>query len=254
MPSRFFPFLLAGGLWFAAPLSFAAQVHVAVAANFSAPLQAIAQAFEQETGHQVLASYGATGQFYTQIKNGAPFEVLLAADQARPVKLEDEGEAVPGSRFTYALGTLVLWSAQDNYVDDEGAVLVNNAFRHVAIANPKAAPYGLAAMQVMQHLGLMQQLKPKIVEGQSVAQTLQFVASGNAALGFISLSQVYKDGKLTSGSAWLIPQEMHAPIKQDAVVLTKGKDNPVARAFAEYLKSPTAVAIIQSYGYQLPAQ
>lgn len=254
MLPRFLTILLTSGIFFSASSAVAGQVYVAVAANFAAPLHAIGQGFEQNTGHIVLASYGATGQFYTQIKNGAPFEVFVAADDERPAKLEAEGDAVPGSRFTYAVGTLALWSPKDGYVDDQGTVLQKNAFRHIAIANPKVAPYGLAATRVMQHLGLTQALKPKIVVGQSIAQTLQFVASGNAELGFVALSQVYKDGKLTSGSAWLIPSDLHEPIKQDAVLLIKGKDNPAAVAFTNYLKSPQAVAIIKSYGYQVIEQ
>lgn len=254
MPSRLLTVLFSSSLYFAAPSTFAEQVYVAVAANFSAPVQTIAQAFEQDTGHKVSASYGATGQFYTQIKNGAPFEVFLAADDVRPARLEAEGDTVPGSRFTYAVGTLALWSLKEGYVDDQGDVLKKNEFRYLSIANPKAAPYGLAATQVMQKLGLTQTLQPKIVEGQSIAQALQFVDSGNAELGFVALSQVYKDGKLNKGSAWLVPNELHEPIKQDAVILNKGKDNPAAVAFANYLKSPKALDIIKSYGYQVAGQ
>jgi len=243
--------LLTAGLLSVSTTVLAGEVQVAVAANFTAPMQAIAKQFEQETGNKVLASFGATGQFYSQIKNGAPFEMFLAADDERPAKLEAEGGTVPGSRFTYAVGTLALWSAKPDYVDDKGEVLKKDTFRHLAIANPKAAPYGLAATQVLQKLGLLDTLKPKIVEGQSIGQAQQFVSSGNAELGFVALSQIYKDGKLTSGSAWLVPGDMHDPIKQDAVVLAKGKDNPVAAAFAEYLQGPKAAEIIKSYGYQL---
>src|SRR3990167_3022366 len=178
----------------------AGEVQVAVAANFSAPLQAIASDFEKDTGHKVLASFGATGQLYAQIKNGAPFEVFLSADDSTPAKLESEGAGVAGSRFTYAVGTLALWSAKEGYVDDGAAVLKGNGFKHLAIANPKTAPYGLAATQVLAKLGLSKALEPKLVEGQNIAQTLQFVATGNAELGFVALSQVYKDGKLTRGS------------------------------------------------------
>ncbi|MCD0503557.1 molybdate ABC transporter substrate-binding protein [Bordetella petrii] len=231
----------------------AGEVQVAVAANFTAPMQAIAQQFEQDTGHKAMAAFGATGQFYAQIKNGAPFEVFLAADDTRPARLETEGQTVPGSRFTYAVGSLALWSAQPGYVDEQGAVLKKNAFRHLAIANPKTAPYGLAATQVLDKLGLADALKLKIVEGQSIAQAQQFVATGNAELGFVALSQVYKDGKLTSGSAWLVPASMHDAIKQDAVILAKGKGNPAAQAFVDYLKGPQAAAIIKSYGYQVSA-
>lgn len=229
----------------------AEQVQVAVAANFSAPMPAIAEGFEQATGHRLVAAYGATGQFYAQIKNGAPFEVFLAADDSTPARLESEGESVIGSRFTYAIGALVLWSAQVGYVDAQGAVLKANQFQHLAIANPKTAPYGLAASQVLAKLGLSQALAPKLVEGQNIAQTIQFVASGNAELGFVALSQVYKDGRLISGSAWRVPAELHAPIRQDALILNKGQNNPAATALLDYLRSEAAATVLRSYGYQL---
>ncbi|MDH4610758.1 molybdate ABC transporter substrate-binding protein [Pseudomonas sp. BN102] len=229
----------------------AAEVQVAVAANFTAPIQAIAKDFEKDTGHKLIAAYGATGQFYTQIKNGAPFEVFLSADDTTPAKLEKEGDAVPGSRFTYAIGTLVLWSAQEGYVDAKGDVLKSGQYKHLSIANPKTAPYGLAATQVLDKLGLTAAVKPKLVEGQNITQALQFVSSGNAELGFVALSQVYKDGKVTSGSAWIVPADMHEPIKQDALVLKKGEANPAAKALVDYLKGPKAAEVIKSYGYQL---
>jgi len=254
MKIRAIPTLWALAATLLAAPALAGEVQVAVAANFTAPMQAIAKAFEEDTGNRAVASFGATGQFYAQIKNGAPFEVFLAADDDRPARLESEQQTVPGSRFTYAVGALALWSAKPGYVDDQGAVLKQNEFRHLAIANPKAAPYGLAATQVLAKLGLADAVKPKIVEGQSIAQTQQFVATGNAELGFVALSQVYKDGKLTSGSAWLVPASLHDPIKQDAVILAKGKDNPAAQAFVDYLKGPKAADIIKSYGYQVSAQ
>ncbi|KTC43173.1 MAG: molybdate ABC transporter substrate-binding protein [Pseudomonas sp.] len=229
----------------------AAEVQVAVAANFTAPIQAIATDFEKDTGHKLVAAYGATGQFYTQIKNGAPFEVFLSADDSTPQKLESEGDIVKGSRFTYAVGTLALWSAKEGYVDSKGQVLKDNQYQHLSIANPKAAPYGLAATQVLAKLGLADQVKGKIVEGQNITQAYQFVSTGNAELGFVALSQIYKDGKVTGGSAWIVPGDMHDPIKQDAVILNKGKDNPAAKALVDYLKGPKAAAIIKSYGYQL---
>ncbi|VVP25329.1 molybdate ABC transporter substrate-binding protein [Pseudomonas fluorescens] len=227
------------------------EVQVAVAANFTAPIQAIAADFEKDTGHKLVAAYGATGQFYTQIKNGAPFEVLLAADDATPQKLEAEGDTVKGSRFTYAIGTLALWSTKDGYVDAKGKVLSDNQYLHLAIANPKTAPYGLAATQVLAKLGLTDKVKAKIVEGQNITQAYQFVSIGNAELGFVALSQILKDGKVIGGSAWIVPADMHDLIKQDAVVLNKGKDNPAAQALVDYLKSPKAAAVIKSYGYQL---
>lgn len=229
----------------------AAEVQVAVAANFTAPIQAIAKIFEKDTGHKLIAAYGATGQFYTQIKNGAPFEVFLSADDTTPAKLEKESDTVAGSRFTYAIGTLVLWSPQEGYVDAKGNVLKTGQYKHLSIANPKTAPYGVAATQVLEKLGLTAAVKPKLVEGQNITQALQFVSSGNAELGFVALSQVYKDGKITSGSAWIVPAEMHEPIKQDALVLKKGESNPAAKALVDYLKGPKAAEVIKSYGYQL---
>lgn len=228
----------------------AAEVQVAVAANFTAPMQAIAAGFEKSTGHKAVAAFGATGQFYAQIRNGAPFEVFLAADDTTPEKLDKEGLTVAGSRFTYATGALALWSAKPGYVDAKGEVLKANQFAHLSIANPKTAPYGLAATQVLEKMGLTQAVAGKIVEGQSIAQAHQFVSSGNAELGFVALSQVYKDGAITSGSAWQVPASMHEPIRQDAVILLKGKDNPAARAFTDYLKGPDAAAVIRAFGYQ----
>ena len=227
------------------------EVQVAVAANFTAPIQAIAADFEKDTGHKLVASFGATGQFYTQIKNGAPFQVFLSADDTTPQKLEAEGDTVKGSRFTYAVGTLALWSAKEGYVDAQGEVLKHNAFKHLSIANPKAAPYGLAATQVLAKEGLTDKVRDKIVEGQNITQAYQFVSTGNAELGFVALSQIYKDGKLSSGSAWIVPSSLHDPIKQDAVILTKGKDSAAAKALVDYLKGPKAAAVIKSYGYEL---
>lgn len=229
----------------------AGEVQVAVASNFTAPMKIIAADFEQDTGNKVLAAFGATGQFYAQIKNGAPFELFFAADQATPAKLEQEGLTVPDSRFTYAIGTLALWSAKKNYVDDKGQVLKKNEFKHLSVANPKTAPYGLAAMQTLDKLGLTQAVESKIVQGQNISQTQQFVSSGNAELGFVALSQIYKNGELTGGSAWIVPDTLHQPIKQDAVILNRGKNNPVAQEFMNYIKSPKSAAIIRAYGYQL---
>ena len=250
--SRFAPTCLASLLAvFAAGAVQADEVQVAVAANFTAPIQAIAADFEKDTGHKLVAAYGATGQFYTQIKNGAPFEVFLAADDTTPEKLEKEGDTVKGSRFTYAIGTLALWSAKEGYVDAKGDVLKKNEYQHLSIANPKAAPYGLAATQVLEKLKLTEATKAKIVEGQNITQAYQFVSTGNAELGFVALSQIYKDGKVSSGSAWIVPASMHDPIKQGAVILNKGKDNAAAKALVDYLKGPKAAAVIKSYGYQL---
>ncbi|WEZ87040.1 MULTISPECIES: molybdate ABC transporter substrate-binding protein [unclassified Pseudomonas] len=231
--------------------AWADEVQVAVAANFTAPIQAIAKDFEKDTGHKLVAAYGATGQFYAQIKNGAPFDVFLSADDSTPAKLEHEQEIVPGSRFTYAVGTLALWSAKEGYVDAEGEVLKKNDFKHLSIANPKTAPYGLAATQVLDRLGLKEATQGKIVEGQNITQAFQFVSTGNAELGFVALSQIYKDGKVSNGSAWIVPSNLHAPIRQDAVILKKGKDNAAAKALVAYLKGPKAAAVIKSYGYEI---
>lgn len=225
------------------------DVKVAVAANFTAPIQALAPEFEKATGHKLVASFGATGQFYAQINNGAPFDVFLSADDTTPAKLEGEGASVPGSRFTYAIGSLVLWSADASYLDGTDAALKAGQFKHLSIANPKAAPYGLAATQVLDKLGLGEAVKAKLVEGQNITQAHQFVSTGNAELGFVALSQVYKDGKLSSGSAWIVPGELHEPIRQDAVILNKGADNPAAAALVEFLKGPQAARIIEAYGY-----
>lgn len=238
----------------AAPLAspaLAAEVSVAVAANFTAPMQKIAADFEKDTGHKAQLAFGSTGKFYAQIKNGAPFEILLAADDETPAKLEKEGLAVAGSRFTYAIGQLALWSAKPGYVDDQGAVLKQGAFAHLAIANPKLAPYGAAAVETLNKLGLLAALQPKFVQGENIAQTYQFVSTGNAELGFVAVSQVVENGKLKSGSAWIVPASLHSPIRQDAVVLTPGKDNPAATALVKFLKTDQARAVIQSYGYAL---
>jgi molybdate transport system substrate-binding protein len=228
----------------------AEQVQVAVAANFTAPLQAIAAAFEKDTAHRVVASFGATGQLYAQIQHGAPFDVLLSADASTPLKLEGEGLGVSGSRFTYAVGSLVLWSATPGYLDGSEAALKANHYRHLAIADPKTAPYGLAAAQVLAKLGLTEAVQGKLVTGQSIAKALHFIATGNAELGFVAQSQVYTDGQLTGGSAWIVPAELHTPIRQDALLLKRGEHNPAAAALVEYLKGEKAAAIIHSYGYR----
>ena len=228
----------------------AAEVTVAVAANFTAPMQKIARAFEADTGHKAVLTFGSTGAFYAQIRNGAPFQLLLSADDETPARLEREGATVAGSRFTYAIGRLVLWSAQPGVVDDKGELLRKRGDGRIALANPKLAPYGAAAIEAMTILGLLQSLQPRFVQGENIAQTYQFVATGNAALGFVALSQVMVDGAIARGSAWVVPATLHAPIRQDAVLLVKGKDNTAAVALAGFLKSEKARAIIRSYGYE----
>lgn len=239
------------GLSLAGGLARAAEVQVAVAANFAAPMQAIAAGFEQATGDKVSVSLGSTGKLYAQIKNGAPYDIMLSADAETPAKLEREGLAVPGSRFTYAIGKLVLWSPRPGYVDESGAVLKKGGFRHLAVANPKLAPYGEAAMETLAKLGVLNRVKPKLVQGENIAQTYQFVASGNAELGFVALSQVYAAGKIKSGSAWIVPAALYSPIRQDAVLLDKGKGNPAAAALLDFLKGPQARAVIRDYSYAL---
>jgi molybdate transport system substrate-binding protein len=229
-----------------------AEVSVAVAANFTAPMQKIATVFERDTGHKATLAFGSTGKFYAQIRNGAPFHVLLSADDETPARLEREGLAVAASRFTYAIGRLVLWSRQPGLVDDKGQVLNTGKFERIALADPKLAPYGAATVEVLKGLGLSPVLASKLVQGENIAQTYQFVASGNAELGFVALAQVYADGKLTQGSAWLIPSSLHAPIRQDAALLSPGKDNAAAAALLAYLRSDKARAIIRSFGYDLP--
>src|SRR5690606_16097695 len=242
--------LLALGLLFTSA-TMADEVKVAVAANFTAPFQALAPAFEKATGHTLVASFGATGQFYAQINNGAPFDVPLSADDTTPARLESEDATASGSRFTYAIGSLVLWSADASYLDGTDAALKAGQFRHLAVANPKAAPYGLAAAQVLDRLGLSEAVKAKLVEGQNITQAHQFVSTANAELGFVALSQVYRDGKLGSGSAWIVPQALYDPIRQDAVILRQGANNPAATALVEYLKGAEAARVIESFGYKL---
>lgn len=228
----------------------AADVSVAVAANFTAPMNAIAVEFARDTGHAVKTSFGSSGKFYAQIRNGAPFEVFLAADDETPAKLEQEGATTAGSRFTYAIGSLLLWSADPQRVDAKGNVLRSGSLGKLAIANPRLAPYGQAAIETLTHLGLLDAVRNRFVQGENIGQTHQFIASGNADLGFVALSQVMKDGQLTSGSAWIVPDSLHAPIRQDAVILSAGKDNPAAAALMQYLKSDKARAIIKAYGYR----
>ncbi len=227
------------------------EVSAAVAANFTVPMQKIAVEFEKETGHKVVASFGSTGKFYAQIRNGAPFEVLLAADDETPAKLEKENAAVAGSRFTYAIGTLVLWSAKPGYVDDKGDVLARGEYRHLSIANPKLAPYGAAAVETLTKLKLIDAAQAKFVTAENITQAHQFAASGNAELAFVALSQVWKDGRLAEGSAWIVPANLYEPIRQDAVILERGRGKAAAEALMKYLKSDKARAVIRSYGYTL---
>jgi molybdate transport system substrate-binding protein len=233
----------------------AATVLVAVASNFTKPMTEIAEAFEKATGHSANLAFGSSGKFVSQLENGGPFEVFLAADTSNPLKLEKSGLAVDGSRFTYAIGKLVLWSSQANYVDTQGQILSAGNFKHIALADPKLAPYGAAAMEVIKNLSVLDKLQPLFVLGENIAQTYQFISTGNAELGFIALSQVIgKDGKITEGSSWIVPSNLHNPILQDAILLKKGVKNPAAPALLSFLKSPEAQAIIRKYGYDIAGQ
>ncbi len=231
-------------------LSSAAEVQVAVAANFTAPMKRIAEAFEKDTGHKAVLSYGATGRFYAQITNGAPFDVFLSADHETPARLEKDGAAMAGTSFTYATGRLVLWSAKPGLVDEKGAVLVRNEFRRLAIAAPKLAPYGAAAMETLTKIGMLPLLQAKLVTGESIGQTFSMISTGNAELGFVAMSQVFEDNKLKSGSVWLVPAHLHSPIQQNAVLLARGTNNPAALQLLTFMKSGQARAIMNAYGYE----
>lgn len=239
--------LLAGLL--AAGASEAGEVKVAVAANFTEPAREIAARFRARTGHDAVLAFGSSGQFYAQIANGAPFEVFLSADAERPQKAEAEGLAVAGSRFTYAVGRLVLYSKTPGLVDARGAVLRSGRFQKLALADPKIAPYGVAALETLKMLGLSEALAPKLVQGNSITQAYQFVDTGAAELGFVALSQVVA---LKGGSRWLVPAADHTPIVQQAVLLKTGAGDPAARAYVAFLKGPEAQAIIRRWGYGTP--
>jgi len=233
----------------AVPLSGAADIQVAVASNFAETARQLAVAFEQQEGHRLGLSFGSTGKQYAQIHHGAPFHVWFAADARRPLLLEQEGRAIPGSRFTYALGRLVLWSPRPGLVDDRGEILAQGDFRHLALANPRLAPYGLAAKQALEKRGLWQQLQPRLVRGENIGQTFQFVKSGNAELGFVAASQVLRRDRPAPGSFWLLPAELHAPIEQQALLLS---EDPVARAFVDFVRSEKGRSIILANGYEVP--
>ena len=225
----------------------AAQTNVAVAANFTEPAKEIAALFKAKTGNEAVLSFGASGNFFAQISHDAPYQVFLSADQDRPKAAVDQGFAVPGSVFTYAIGKLVLWSKVDDVSDGEGALKAGR-FSKLSIANPAAAPYGTAAVEAMKALGVYDAIQPKIVQGASIAQAFQFVDTRNAELGFVALSQV---SGVTAGTRWLVPQNLYTPIRQDAALLKKGADNEAAKAFLDFLKGPEARVIIEKFGYAL---
>jgi molybdate transport system substrate-binding protein len=228
----------------------AAEIKVAVASNFTDTMNDIAAAFETSTGHKLSLSNGSSGKFYAQIKNGAPFEIFFSADVEKPLQLEKDGLTVPDTRFTYAIGMLALWSAKPGFVDTEGKILSQGNFNKLAIANPRLAPYGVAAMQILEELGIAQALKAKLVQGENIAQTFQFVETGNAELGFIALSQIMKRGAITKGSTWIVPSYLHKPVRQDAVLLKAGADSAAARQLLKFMRSRQATSIIAAYGYR----
>lgn len=239
-------------LAFAAGSAAAAEAKVAVAANFTVTARTLAERFAQASGHKLAISAGSTGKFYAQIRNGAPFDVFLSADSDTPRRMEHEKLAVPGSRFTYAVGRLVLWSPQPGVVDDRGEVLRRAVFKRLAIANPRLAPYGAAAQQAMEELGLWRALQDKLVQGENIAQAFQFVASGNAELGFVALSQIREAANAPAGSYWLVPSSLYAQLRQDAVLLARGEGNAAARQFLNYLRAAPARETIRAHGYDLP--
>lgn len=241
-------FIAALAMLATASSTLAGQTKVAVAANFTEPAKAIAARFKARTGHEAILVFGASGQFYAQIANGAPFEVFLSADRERPEKAEAEGLGVVGSRFTYAVGRLVLFSKAPGLVDGKGSVLKSGRFEKIAIADPKTAPYGLAAVETMKKLGVELSLKPKLVTATSITHAYQFIDTGAAELGFVALSQV---AATKGGSRWLVPAANHSPIDQQALLLKTGANNPAAKAFLAYLKSAEAKATIRRYGYEI---
>ena len=235
-------------LTLAAVPAFAAETKVAVAANFTEPAKQIAARFKARTGHDATLSFGSSGQFHTQIANGAPYEVLLSADRERPEKAEAEGLAVVGSRFTYAIGRLALYSKTPGLIDGRGAVLASGRFQKIAIADPRTAPYGVAAVETMKKRRVYDALRPKIVQGTSITQAYQFVDTGAAEVGFVALSQL---SGVRGGSRWTVPASDHTPIDQQAVLLKTGANSVAAKAFMAFLKGPEAKAIIRRYGYEV---
>jgi len=228
----------------------AEQITIAVASNFTAAMRDIVAEFEESSGHQVKVSFGSSGKFYAQIKNGAPFQAFFSADQAKPETLEKDGLVVPGSRFTYAIGALALWSTKPGFVDDDANRLKTGNFNKLALANPKLAPYGVAAVEVLERLNLKESTVQKWVRGESIAQTYQFVSTGNTDMGFVALSQIMDKNRLKEGSTWVVPGELYNPIRQDAVLLMRGESSEAAQALLHFVRGDRAKAIIESYGYK----
>ena len=232
---------------------YAETTTIAVASNFTNAMGVIIEQFERDSGHKVNAAYGSSGKLFAQINNGAPFQVFFSADQDKAIQLEKAGLAISGSRFTYAVGQLALWSSDDEKVTKDASVLTSGQFNKLALANPKLAPYGAAAVQVLEALNVRNATKSRWVQGENISQTYQFVATGNADLGFIALAQVMQNGQLKSGSIWIVPQDYYQAIRQDAVLLNKGLDNLAAKALLQFMHSTKAKQIIESFGYQVLA-
>ncbi|PCK08598.1 MAG: molybdate ABC transporter substrate-binding protein [Alteromonadaceae bacterium] len=234
-------------------VSRAESIHIAAASNFTGAMKALVAEFEQASGHKVHVSFGSSGKFYAQIMHGAPFQIFFSADQAKPKALEKSGLSVSGTRFTYAIGALALWSSKPGFIDSEGRRLRNGNFNKLALANPKLAPYGIAAIEVLESLKLKQNTRSKWVQGENIAQTYQFISTGNADLGFISLAQIRQKNQSTPGSVWIIPTTLHEPIRQDAVLLKRGEKNRAAQELLKFIRSEQAQTIIKSHGYQIPS-
>ena len=237
-------------LWISA--GWAEPLRLAVASNFAAPMRELVSVFEQNHPYTVVVSFASSGKLYAQIRQGAPFDLFFSADQEKAYRLVNEDRAYPHHRFSYAEGRLALWSADKDFIDGSEAILRSGNFNHLAIANPKFAPFGVAAMQVLASMALVEQVSPRLVRGENIGQAYHFIASGNAQLGFVAQSQVMRDGKLIRGSAWIVPPDLHQPIMQDALVLKPSADKPAAQAFFDFLHSARADAIIQRFGYAIP--
>ncbi|MGE3608292.1 MAG: molybdate ABC transporter substrate-binding protein [Bacteriovoracaceae bacterium] len=237
-------------LFFLFSNTYASEFHIAVASNFSAPMEVLMKVFSEKTGHKVLTSYGSTAKLYAQILNDAPFEVFLSADKTHALKLIEEKRAIEKTKYTYAVGKIILWSPTAGAIDPNGEILSKKNFKHLSLANPKLAPYGEAARQVLEKKNLWKALDQKIILGESIAQAFQFVSSGNAELGFVAYSQIIKDGK-TQGSYWMIPQTLYSPLYQEAVLLKKGEHSVAAKEFLSFLQSEKAKTIIKKFGYEM---
>lgn len=248
-PTLFSTLLFAAIIMLAPGHSIAEQIRVAVASNFTAAITSITKRFEVNTDHKITLIFGSTGKHYAQIKNGAPFDAFFAADDRRPELLEKEGLSLPDSRFTYAVGKVVLWSPKAGYVDPEASILERGEFHHLAIANPKLAPYGKAAQEILQARGQWGPLSARLVRGENIGQAFQFVKSGNAELGFVAYSQVKRTNHPIEGSFWMVPQALYTRIEQQAVLL---KDKEAARGFLSFVRSDEVLKIIRDYGYDTP--